>query len=319
MPTITKRGKTYRAEVRVRGQRHSKTFATKREASAWALKIEAEIETPSIERSETVGAALERYSRDVSPTKKGARWEQVRLAQMGRDRLADIPIGRVTASDIAAWRDQRLQSVSSGSVNRELNLLSAVFERARREWGWMSANPVRDIQRPKNPRHRDRRISQDEIDRVLLALGYEEDGEVKTAQQQLAVAFLLSLETAMRLGEVLGLAQDSIFPERRFLRIYDSKNNDARDVPLSARAVELLAKIKSFTLSRDTASVLFARATKNAGIDNLRYHDSRHEAITRLARKLDVLDLARMVGHRDLRSLRIYYNATAEEIAGRLD
>ena len=55
-----------------------------------------------------------------------------------------------------------------------------------------------------------------------------------------------------------------------------------------------------------------------AGIENLRFHDSRHSAITNLAKKLSVLDLARMVGHRDVKSLMIYFNPTAEEIAGRL-
>jgi len=124
----------------------------------------------------------------------------------------------------------------------------------------------------------------------------------------------------MRLGEVLGLSRSDVFPERRYLTIRDSKNADSRDVPLSTRAIELIGKLGDpmFTLSRDTASTLFRRAVKNAGISDLHYHDSRHEAITRLARKLDVLDLARMVGHRDLRSLQVYFNATAEEIAGRL-
>jgi integrase len=50
----------------------------------------------------------------------------------------------------------------------------------------------------------------------------------------------------------------------------------------------------------------------------LTFHDTRHEAITRLAAKLNVLDLARMVGHRDIKQLQVYYNAPAEEIAMRL-
>jgi len=63
---------------------------------------------------------------------------------------------------------------------------------------------------------------------------------------------------------------------------------------------------------------LFRAARDPLPIENLCFHDTRHEAITRLARKLEILDLARTIGHKDLRSLMIYYNATASEIAGRL-
>jgi len=319
MASITKRGTRFRAEIRQQGRYFSKTFPTKREAAAWVLSVEADLDALDVPRSETMGMAMEKYSKEVSPSKKGCRWEQIRLARLGKDPLADIPIGKLTSADLAQWRDRRLLEVAPGSVNRELNLLSAVFERARREWGWIKGNPVRDIKRPRNPRHRERRISEDEVDRVVLSLGYQD--VVETAQQQVAVAFLISLETAMRLGEVLGLAESDLRLDQRYLIVQDSKNNDRREVPLSGRAIELLGKLSGrrlFSVSRDSASVLFRRAVFRAGIQDLTYHDSRHEAITRLARKLDVLDLARMVGHRDVRSLMVYYNATASEIAQRL-
>ncbi len=222
------------------------------------------------------------------------------------------------------WRDRRLREVSGATVNRELNLISSVFERARKEWGWCVTNPVRDISRPKKPRPRDRRISDDEIERVLYALGYDENEEVTTRQQLTGVLFLLGIETAMRRGEMVALKWTDIHLLQRYVSIVDSKNADRRDVPLTKRAVELLGRLKQegerpFLFSSDTASTLFSRAVKKAEIENLRLHDARHEALTRLARKLDVLDLARMIGHRDPRSLMIYYNATASEIATRLD
>jgi len=74
-----------------------------------------------------------------------------------------------------------------------------------------------------------------------------------------------------------------------------------------------------FTVNLANADALFRRVRDRLGIENLHFHDTRHEATTRLARKLDVLDLARMTGHRDPRSLMVYYNATASEVAGRLD
>ncbi len=68
-----------------------------------------------------------------------------------------------------------------------------------------------------------------------------------------------------------------------------------------------------FSVSQESGAIYFRKAVKLASIDNLTFHDARHEALTQLARKLDVLDLARMVGHRDPRSLMIYYNPTPSD------
>lgn len=325
MGSVFKRRDKWRAQVSRNGRRISKDFETRREAQHWATQTEQEQRAPVAARgAKTFGEALKRYSEEVTPQKKGARWEAVRLAKLRQDRIADIQCGKLTPEDLADWRDRRLKSVAAASVNRELNLISSVIERARKEWGWIRENPVRDITRPKNPRHRDRRIDAGEIERILIALGYEDVGEIQTRQQEVGLAFLLALETAMRLGEILTLQWVDVHLRQRYLTIRDSKNDDSRDVPLSLRAVELLSRMPKdrvtvFTCGRDVASVLFRRAVRACQIPDLRFHDSRHEAITRLARKLDVLDLARMIGHRDLRSLRVYYNATAAEIAGRLD
>lgn len=160
--------------------------------------------------------------------------------------------------------------------------------------------------------------------------------------------FLLALETAMRIGEICDLDWNNIYLQDRYLTVLISKNGDARDIPLSSRAVELLEMMKAYSrtlvhereiidefgrktiirampvfykdyrASADKASALFKKYVKEANIQDLTFHDTRHEACTRLARKIDVLDLAKMIGHRDPRSLMIYYNPTATEIANRL-
>jgi integrase len=105
-----------------------------------------------------------------------------------------------------------------------------------------------------------------------------------------------------------------------------TKNGRRRDVPLSNRARELLAMLPApvdggplFGLSSGSLDALFRKAKARCLIDDLMFHDTRHEAITRLAKKLQVLDLAKMVGHRDLRMLQIYYSETAADMADRLD
>lgn len=153
------------------------------------------------------------------------------------------------------------------------------------------------------------------------ALDYIEGAPPVTKKQITAYAWLVAIETAMRSGELLSLSADNVFLEKRFVTLVDTKNNDRRDVPLNSKAVGLLSCLPEniFDISSNVLSSTFLKARKAAGINDMTFHDSRHEALTNLAQKLHVLDLARVVGHRDPRSLMIYYNPSAEEIAAKLD
>jgi len=323
MASFERRGRRWRVRVYVDGKRDSATHATKAAAAAWAVMREAELAGTALP-SRTVAQALQRYADEVSPTHRGERWERVRLAAIARDwGLARNPLTAIKPADIAAWRDARLRQVAPASVAREMTLLRLVFEQARREWGWLAANPMADVRRPGGHQARSRRVSDAEIERVCFALGWDMSSVAATAAQRVAVAFCLAVETAMRSGELCSLTWDQVMLGERYARLERTKNGDARDVPLSSRAIELIALLpridaRMLALDDATRDVLFRRARDAVGVDDLRFHDARHEATTRLARRLDVLDLARMTGHRDLKSLRRYYNPTATEIADRL-
>jgi integrase len=182
-----------------------------------------------------------------------------------------------------------------------------------------------DLKRPKDPAHRDRRISDREIETVLLALNYAEDAPV-VQQQKVAVAFLLAIESGMRAGEICSLVARHVNLVEQTVFLPDTKNGRPRSVPLSKEAVRLLRRVEPwcddgsvFSLASGALSTLFKRGVGKTDIHDLTFHDSRHEAITRLARKLDVLDLARMVGHRDIKQLLTYYNKSAAELAVQLN
>lgn len=236
------------------------------------------------------------------------------------ERLTDL-----TPAMIAMWRDDASKTLAPASVIREMNILQSILDVARREWQWITENPMEDIRKPTKPAPRDRRISDDEVGKLTRRLGYLDELPLTTKKQQVAIGFLFALETAMRAGEIFGLTWDRVSLDRRFVTLLETKNGDKRNVPLSRRAVELLQRLQGvddkrvFTVDSDVASVFFRKARIDAKIQDLHFHDARHEACTRLAGKLPVLDLARMIGHRDLKSLMIYYNATASEIASRLD
>ena len=154
-----------------------------------------------------------------------------------------------------------------------------------------------------------------------MELGYAEGQPVTTQQQKIAVSYLVELETAMRAGEILSLKRETVDYERRVATLIDTKNGDRREVPLSSRAVALLRLVDPdyFDISSAVHSQLFSRARQNAGIDNLRFHDSRAAGLMKLSKKVDVLTLACIVGHRYVRSLMIYYRQSAEDIAKMLD
>lgn len=319
MASISKRSGNWRASLYVRGRRETKTFPSKAQAAAWAQQRESELVGVALPNN-SMRDALRRYAREVAPTHRGVRWEVLRCRALERDRLALVSLPQLRAADLAAWRDRRLTAVSAGSVRREMNLLQSVLGVARKEWGWISANPLADVKRPPAPRSRKRRISDDEIDSLTLALGYD-GGKPETVSQRVAMAFLFAIETAMRSGEILGLRWADV--GAKSVNLPQTKNGDERRVPLSPRAREILALLPRseglvFDLESAQRDALFRKARTKAEVVDLHFHDSRAEAIWRMSKKLDVMELARVIGHRDLKSLLIYYQTSADDLADRL-
>lgn len=224
---------------------------------------------------------------------------------------------------MAQWRDRLLETVTESTVQRYWNLFSHAFNVAVNEWQWLSENPLKKVTRPKSTPPRDRRISKDEIDRLLFALGYDYSVYPETVTSRVGAALLSAIETAMRAGEIVSLTWANIDTQKRVAHLPKTKNGFSRDVPLSAEALRILDQVNQETesvsnLRTDQVDALFRKAKKRAMIDDLHFHDSRHEAITRLAGKLHIMELARVTGHRDLRQLQIYFNTSAEDMAKKL-
>ena len=310
--------------VMVKGKRTSGTFDTKAAALAWEAEQRTVVAVGGGATIQTCADAFDRYERDVSRTKKGHVWEKRRLAAFSKSPLGAVLMRNVSAAHVAEWRDWRLTVPVEGrrlpqgsTVQREMNLLSNVFAIARKEWKWITDSPTTDVKRPKENKARFRRISEDEIKQMCDALGWR-NAPPTTKMQSVAAVFLFAIETAMRVGEICKLTKGSV--TGRVAKVLDTKNGDDRDVPLSARALELWSwNPEGFAVCAATLDALFRKArTERTTIKDMTFHDSRHEAITRLAKKLHVLDLARMVGHKDIRKLMIYYNISAEDIAAKL-
>ena len=339
MASLRKVGTVWRAEVFKRGVRKSARRATKALAMAWAVQAEADIESGKLGRipDKSFGELLDRYAAEVSATKAGAKWEQDRIRaitcgprragrEVAPDPLAAVMLRDLDARHFAAWRDRRLRSVGESSVRREWNVLSHACNIAVREWRWLDENPMVGVRRPANARARDRRIADDELARLLHCLGYSPEAPPVTKTARVGAAVLLAIETAMRAGELARLAWSDVLVERRYCRVGSGKTAAARrDVPLSDEALRVLRQMEEVrdgpaVLQLTSASIdaLFRKARDKALIEDLHFHDTRHEAVTRLARIFDILSLARVIGHKDLRMLQVYFNPTAEDLAAKM-
>jgi len=307
MATFKKAGSRWRVQICVNRIRRSATFESKSAAQVWASEQELEIrggvrgEIPD----KTFSDLLDRYVKSVSPHKKGYRWESVRIEALKRDRIAQVRLKDLSARDISDWRDRRLQAVSGASVLREKNLLSNVCSVGVNEWHWLKFNPFHKVRMPQDSKPRDRVMSDDE--RIKLG----EVANTEIYKEVLRIADF-AVETAMRAGEICGLKEI----KGNVAVLTDTKNGTSRRVPLSQRAIELFGE--GFNLTPRQLDVHWRNLNKLAGIKDLHFHDTRHTAITKLSKKLNVLELARMVGHKDIRMLQVYYNEPAEEIAKKL-
>lgn len=327
MASIQKTAAGWRVQLSKNGQRESRTFSSKLAAVAWSRDREAELTGERLP-DKTLDDALARYAEEKAPALKGSRWALVKIRNLRGYKLAKRRLATITGPDIAEWRDARLSgprlrgkgTVSGPTVAREMGLLRSVLEAARLDWGWLRVNPMADVKRPPKPTGRKRRITDAEISAICKGLGYVA-GPPVTVSQRVALAFLFAIETAMRGGEIVRLQWADV--GKLSVRLPKTKNGDQRHVPLSSRAREILALFPAgkgpvFGLTDSQKDALFRAGRARTAVDNLHFHDSRSEAIWRLSKKLDVLELARVIGHRDLKSLLIYYDASADELAAKL-
>lgn len=317
MPTYVKRGSSWRVQIRKYGQSYSATFPLKAQCVEWASKLEADLIDGKLGRipDKTFNDLVERYRKEVTPTKRGSRAEDLRLSRCIPQEIADTRLSNFTAETVSRWRDIRLQTVSSASVNREWNTLSHVCTVAVKEWKWLRENPFHLSKRPAKPPPRTRLITDEEIEAIKHATGIDP----ATAMGRVGLAFIFALETALRAGEICSIRKEH--DHGTYVHIPKTKNGFPRDVPLSKTARKILDSVDGdFKLNPTSRDALFRKAKEMGQVSGFTFHDARAVALTRLSKVLNVMQLAKVSGHRDLRILsNVYYRETAEDISRLLD
>jgi len=325
MASIRKRGDVWQARVRRSGYPdEGKSFPTKAEAEAWARTIESEMDRGQFvsrweaERT-TFGEVIQRYIKAVTVTKRGCEAETIRLTAILRHRISRLSMTNLSPQAMADFRDERLLVCKANTVNRDLVVLSSIINHAKREWGINIQNPVAMIRKPPMPPGRDRVLSQQEEVALLEVL--TPVGRRNPIMQDLVI---VAIETAMRRGELLGMRWDHVNLERRTVFLPLTKNGQSRYVPLSSRAAATLQAMKRastvvFPITIAALEANFYKAVRRAGLKDVRFHDLRHTAASRMASKLpNVIELAAVTGHTSLQMLKRYYHPKASELAQKL-
>ena len=317
MATFTQRNSGWFVQVRRKGHASiSRTFNSKADGERWALTIESGMGVGTyIDNRETLTTTLheclERYLKEIVPLKKGAKRDAIRVKFWQREPLAKKSIGTIKQTDCALWRDARIASgLSNSTVKKDLALLSHVFTIAVKEWGFPLTNPVSMIRKPTAGLGRDRRLMNDEEQRLL-----------EIANLEMKAFIIIALETAMRRGEIYAMQRQWI--RGRVVRLPDTKNGTARDVPLSTKALEAIRTLPLridgglWQYDIDYYTRHFLMLCKALNIDGLRLHDLRHEATSRLFEEkgLDVMQAKSITGHKTLQMLSRYTHLKADELA----
>jgi len=328
MAAIRKRNGKYQALVRRIGVGQiGKSFLSRKEAERWARQTEIEIESGAFQmrREEaampTMREVIERYVAEVTPKKRGATSETIRLKAIVRENWTSTSVAKITSRQIAEFRDNRLKSVCGSTVRREMLLLRHVFEIAKKEWKLaIGSNPVNDVSRPASNPSRERRLSDDEFKKLFAALR-----SCRNANVVPAVKFAIA--TGMRRGEILSLKWADINWQTLTALLKMTKNGSKRIVPLTTEAIGILKDIQEnsttsgrvFTISANGLRLAWERSVRRAGISDLRFHDMRHEAISRFFELgLSVPEVALISGHKTAAMLFRYTHLRAEDVGKKL-
>ena len=325
MATITNRGNLqWRVRVRRKGYAAvSKTFDTKADAVKWAREIESEMDKGVfVSRTEaeqyTLKECLDRYIEEYIPRLKHPEFEIYRIRNIQKYPLAHRIMATIRPKDIAEFRKAREQEgVKANTIRLDFAILSRLFNYARSDWGMESlSNPVQLVTKPKIDKGRERRLEKGEEKKLLDA-----------AAPNLRPIILFALATAMRREEISTLRWKNVNLKKRYALLLDTKNTETRTVPLSEAALDVLKSLPKqenqenvFGMSAETITRGMKQACKKAQLENLHFHDLRHEAISRFFEDtdLDVMEIRAISGHRTMQMLARYTHLRTARLADRL-
>ena len=324
MATISKKfGKWY---VQIRRSFHKpiyKSFIAKQDAHKWARETERLIEVGQfVDTTEanktTLKTLLERYEREVVP-KKRTTGDKYLISNIMKHSFVDKVLSHITSSDIAEFRDKRLNVVSGSSVNRELSIVSDCIKRAINEWGcYIRENPVKPSLRCEENPSRTRRLDIGEYEKLMTTC--------KKSRAFWCPIIDFAIHSAMRRGELLRLTWQMVHLDKKYITLPPeiTKTNKVRNVPLQPHAIEILRKLprsldgRVFPIGIKNFERTWTKICRRANIKGLRWHDLKREAVSRLFEKgLSISEVQLFCGN-SLATLNVYTEHNSTTLAEKL-
>jgi integrase len=316
MASIRRRKTGYQVQVRRDNQTLCKTFKSRDDAERWARMEERRIDLGDAFPTDapSLGKIIDRYETDVAPLLRREENCVGLLAVMRREPWMKLAAHRAPAAKLADYRDRRLAECAPETVRREMGLLQTILRYARREWSIAIAEALLLVRKPPAGQHRTRRIEPDEARRLLSEFDHRFRDFV-----------LLAIETGLRRGELCRIEAKDIDWQNGLLEVPQTKNGYARSIPLTPNALALLKGNVTkrtgpmFPWSPRAIQMRWFRAVRRLGLEDLRFHDLRHEAVSRFFEMgLSVPEVALISGHRDPRMLFRYTHLRPEDLARKL-
>lgn len=311
---------TYRARIRLKGYPlQTATFKRLTDAKKWVQDTESAIREgrhfkTAEAKKHTLADLVDRYVKDVLPTKPKQIKDQGHQLGWWKERLGSRLLSDITTALIVECRDSLGESRSNATVVRYMAALSHAFTIAVNEWQWLEDSPMRKVKKPKESRGRVRFLDNDERTKLLTACK-------ESSNHWLYTCVILALSSGMRQSELMGLKWSDINLKEGFLILHETKNGDRRRVPLSGLALSLLQdheKAKRldspllFPSNKDIQKPIDLRkpwetALKQAGINDFHWHDLRHCTASYLAMNgASLAEIAEVLGHKTLQMVKRY-------------
>ena len=306
MASIRKRKGKYQVQVRIRGKGTSATFQTLDLARRWArskeIEFEKNIKVGMQYRPKSLQEILDKYKHTVIPHKKSASSETFLINAFMKNKWAALPLNMLSAAQIAEYRDKRLLSVKPSTISREFGIVKHALHVAKLEWDWEVPNDLfSGIRLPQIHQRAIRRINDHDLKTLL-------EEASKHSNIYLKPIILIALNTAMRRGEILSLKWSDIDLKRSLINIDNTKTGYARSIKINNDVRFVLENLEMidervFPISINNLRLCYQRLCKKLNI-KIRFHDFRHEAISRLFEKnLSIPHIASISGHRTVSQL----------------
>ena len=347
---------SYRVDVRLKGFPPQRaTFSRLTDAKNWGKNTESAIKEnryfkTAESQKHTLGDLVDRYIKDVLPTKPNQGGAQKQQLEWFKDEIGAYTLADTTPAKIVECRDKLLLSISPktkkplapASVVRYMAALSHAFTIAVNEWGWLDDSPMRKVKKPALPRGRVRYLSEDTTGPDGKTIDGERTRLLKSCQASentyLYTVVVLALSTGMRRGEVMRLTWDDVDLHQGRITLYETKNGEIRVVPLVGKALDLLkehSKVRNLKTNllfpgkpirgSDGKAIYrpidlrapWLSALKKADIENFHFHDLRHSAASYMVMNgASLAEIAEVLGHKTLQMVKRYAHLSEVHTAG---